>query len=308
MTAHRASILLCLEQALAERIVGKDDAVAKVCQVVRVHLAQLDFHPDRPKGSFLLVGPTGVGKNELAFALSEALFGSEDRVISIDLGDYSEEGDVVRLAATLVPGSKTQAVDGALTSAVRKQPESVILLRGLERSHPSLQAPLLQILDRGRIDDVLGPVSFSQAIIFVTTRPRRDESSAVEIGFSRVALPAKEALRKRLERAFSPDLLEAFDEIIELPPPTPEDVRRIARYKVEAVLKRLHRRNRQIAVADSVFEAFIPAEEAHLDAPSALNRTLETRLFNPLARFILSHRGTRSIRVDMDNGNLNIHE
>jgi ATP-dependent Clp protease ATP-binding subunit ClpA len=288
------------------RIVGKEDAVARIARVVRVRIAQLDFRPNRPSGSFLLVGQTGVGKNELAYALAEALCGTEERVVSVDLGEIAEEADVARLGVTLVPGTKDEGVEGLLTSPVRKDPAAILLLRGLERAHSSFQTVLQQILEQGRLDDLVGPAYFNQTVIFVTTRPRRDESAGVEIGFSRPMHTPQEAVRKRLERAFSPDLLDAFNEIIELPALTPEDVRRIARYKVEAVLQRLHRKHKEITVAEGVFETVIPDEEARADGASSLNRTLEDRLFNPLARYLLEHRGQRSIRIEMEGGNLKI--
>lgn len=308
LTAKRARVLLNLEQAMARRIVGKDDAVAKIARVVRVRMAQLDFRPDRPNGSFLLVGPTGVGKNELAYALAESLYGSEEPVACVDLAEVNEEGSVARLGVTLVPGAPNQAMEGLLTSPVRRNPEAIVLLKGLEQAHPSFHPLLQQILEQGRMDDVMGPVSFSQSVIFVTTHPRRDESTAVEIGFSRSALAPQEATRKRLERTFSPDLLDAFNEIIDLPPLTPEDVRRIARYKVEAVLQRLHHRHQEIAVDENVFETVIPAEQARQDGASSLNRTLEDRLFNPLARYLLEHRRTKSIRVEMEGETLKIRQ
>jgi len=308
LSDRQARMLLNLEQTMSRRIMGKDDAVARVARVVRVRMAQLDFRPDRPNGSFLLVGPTGVGKNELAYTLAESLYGSEEGVVSIDLAELAEESDLARLGVLPVPGSSDQAMEGILTSPVRAHPRAVVLLRGLERAHPSFQTVLQQILEQGRLDDLLGPVFFNQAIIFVTTRPKRDESTAVEIGFSRTSLAPMDATRKRLERSFSPDLLDSFNEIIELPPLTPEDVRRIARYKVEAVLRRLQSRHRAIEVAENVFENVIPEEQARLEGAAMLNRTLEDRLFNPLARFLLEHRRTRSVQVDMDGGNLRIRQ
>lgn len=307
-TAQQARVLLNLEGILARRIMGKDDAIARIARVVRVRMTHLDFRPDRPNGSFLLVGPTGAGKNELAYALSEALLGSEERVIAIDLGELAEEGDLAKLAVTLVPGSETQAMEGMLTSPVRRDPEAVILLRGLERAHASFQPVLQQILERGRLEDMLGPVSFSRNVIFVTTHPKKDEAPALAIGFGRTAPSPEDALRKRLERNFSGELLDSFNEVIEIPPLTPEAVRSIARYKVETVLRRLQKRRREIQVADNVFEAFLPNQGADREGMALLHRTLEDHLFNPLARYLLEHPRNRTIRVEMIEGSLSIHE
>jgi len=301
-----AEVLLNLEETLGRRIVGKDEAITRIARVVRIRLTSLDFRPDRPKGSFLLLGPTGVGKNELAYALAEALYGSEERVVSLDLGELSSEEDLVKLGVSLIPGTTNQAMEGTLTSPIRRDPEAVILLRGLERAHRSFFPLLQQILERGRMDDIMGPVSFSRTIVFVTTRPRRDEATPGEIGFSRTTVPAAELLRRRLERSFPCELLDSFNEIIELPPLTTEAVRQIARYKVEAVLKRLHRTRRNVRIEDSVFAAFIPDGEAQGQGVALLHQTLEDRLFNPLARYLLAHRQNRSIVVEMSDGVLQI--
>jgi ATP-dependent Clp protease ATP-binding subunit ClpA len=306
--ARQAKILLNLEEILSRRIVGKDDAVARIARVVRVRMTQLDFRPNRPKGTFLLVGPSGVGKNELAYALGQALHGTDDRVVSIDLGELTEEGDVVKLGVTLLPGTTNQAVEGILASPIRRDPEAIVLLRGLERAHASFQPILQQVLERGVMEDLIGSVSFSRTVIFVTTRPRRDEPAGVEIGFSRSASSPEEVMRRRLERNINPELIESFNEVIEIPPLNPDAVRRIARYKVEAVLARLQQRRRKIAVADNVFEAFLPDEEANREGIALLHRTLEDRLFNPLARYLLSHPGNRSLQVEVIEGSLQIHE
>jgi len=308
VTPQRARVLLALEEAMGRRIVGKDDAIERISRVIRVRMAQLDFRPQRPNGSFLLVGPTGVGKNELAYATSEALFGTEQRVVSVDLGEIAEEANIIRLGVCPVPGTNNQYIEGLLTSPVRRDPEAVILLRGLERAHASFYPILQQILEHGRMDDAMGPISFSQAIIFVTTRPRREDLPAGEIGFGRATQAPHEAVRRHLEKTFSSELLEEFNEIIELPALTSDAVRRIARYKVEAVLQRLHQRHQQIVVAENVFESMIPEEQVQADGAASLHRTLEDRLFNPLARYLLAHRGRRAIQVEMIDGRLQIQE
>jgi ATP-dependent Clp protease ATP-binding subunit ClpC len=308
LSPQLARRLLGLEEAIRQRIIGKDEAVARVARVIRVRMTELDFRPGRPKGSFLLVGPTGVGKNELAYALAEALYGGDVPVVSIDLAELAEEGDLAKLAATPVPGSENRYSEGLLTSPVRVNPQAVVLLRGLERAHASFHPLLQQILERGRLEDMLGEVDFSRTVLFVTSRPRRDDASPAEIGFSRTPLPAAEALHKRLERSLPSELLDAFNEIIELPPLTAGDVRRIARYKVEAVLGRLESRSRSVQVADEVYEAFLPEDELRQHGVSVLQRTLEDRLFNPLAVYLLSHRGRRPIRVEMEAGDLRIRE
>lgn len=307
-SARLAEILLNLEESLSSRIVGKDEAVSRIAGIIRVRMARLDFRPGRPNGSFLLVGPTGVGKNEIAYALCEALHGTDDRVVSIDLGELADEEDLAKLGVSLIPGSDTHVLEGMLTSPVRRDPQSVVLLRGLERAHSSLQPVLQQILEQGRMDDIMGPVSFSETIVFVTFRPRRDDSAAGEIGFGRATLSPEDALRMRLEATYAPDFLNSFNAILEFPPLTAEDVRRIARYKVERVLQHLHLHRRDIVIEEEVFENLILDEQARRTGASFLNRTLEAGLFNPLARYLLSHRKTRRIHIGVRDGVLRISE
>lgn len=308
LSAERSRRLLKLEETMQRRVIGKDEAVLRIARVVRVRMADLDFRPGRPRGSFLLVGPSGVGKNELAYALAEALYGNEESVISIDLAEIAEEGDLAKLGVTLVPGGVNQAMEGLLTSPVRQNPEAVVLLRGVERAHAAFQPILQQVMERGRLDDMAGSVDFSRTVLFVTTRPRREDAPAAEIGFTRGGGPAAEVLHKRLERSIATDLLDAFNEIIEVPPLTSGDVRRIARYKVEAILGRLRRRRRRVEVSDEVYEAFLPEEEIQREGVAILHRSLEDRLFNPLAVYLLSHAAAGRIRVEMEKGALRIRE
>lgn len=305
-SARLAATLLNLEESLSKRIMGKQDAVTQIADIIRVRMARLDLRPSRPYGTFLLVGPTGVGKNELAYALCEALYGTEQRVVSIDLGELDDEEDLAKLGVSLIPGSDTHVLEGLLTSPVRRDPQAVVLLRGLERAHDSLQPVLQQILEHGRLDDIMGPVSFSETIVFVTLRPRREDSAAGEIGFGRASLSPEDALRMRLETNYAPDFLNAFNTILDFPPLTTVDVRRIARFKVERVLERQHLQRREIVIEDGVFEDLILDEQARKTGASSLNRILEAGLFNPLARYLLSHRDSRRIRVGIRNGALEI--
>ena len=199
LSKRRARTLLELESALSERIVGKDDAIEKIARVVRVRMTQLDFRPERPNGSFLLVGPSGVGKNEFAYALSEVLFGSEDRVVSVDLGEFDDEDDLAKLGPSPVPGVEGHFFEGVLTSPVRKDPNAILLLRGIERAHPAFQRLLAQILDTGSVEDMLGAVDFRQTIIFVTHHVSREETTPGEIGFSRPSKSAEALRREQLE-------------------------------------------------------------------------------------------------------------
>ncbi len=304
LTAQFADTLLHLEDRLQERIVGKRSAIESIARIIRITGTELDFRPERPNGAFLLVGPEGVGKNEIAYAIGEVLQGSEDAVVSIDLGEVAEEEDVAKLGATLVPGSETHFLPGMLTHPVRENPKTILLLRGLEQAHPTFHRLLLTILERGRIDDMIGPVHFDQTLIFVTLTLTREELAPQEIGFGRPSKSEEDRLRELLGRFVMPDLLDAFNEVLELPPLSVPEVRQIARYKVERVIRRMAKKRKDIAISDSVFDELITDELCRDGGAKFLNRTLQERLFNPLARFLLTHQSTSQISIDFTKGSV----
>lgn len=308
LTRKMIERLLTLEEVLSNRIVGKNEAIDRIARVIRVRLSQLEMRPERPRGMFFLVGPSGVGKSEFAYALSEALYGDEEHLVSIDLDEFEEEESLQRIGSALIPGPENLLIEGMLTTPVREQPDRILLLRGLERAHPIFQRILLQIMERGVFEDMLGPVSFHRTIIFVTSSLRREDLPPTGIGFARASRAPSELLRERLERLFLGDLLDAFDEILELPALNGPDVRRIARYKVNKVLARMNARHKQIVVSEEVYETLIPDDLCRQQGAAFLNRTLEDRLFNPLARYILSHRRSVPLQVGLEAGQVVIRE
>jgi ATP-dependent Clp protease ATP-binding subunit ClpA len=300
-------VLLRLEEILKQRIIGKDDAIALVANAVRIRRTHLDFHPARPDGTFLLVGPSGVGKTEFAFAFAEALLGEDRDVVVLDMADYTEEEDIADLLVTLYPGTET-FIEGSLTTPVRNNPRSVILLRGLEHAHAAVHRMLLHILERGIVVDAQGEVAFDQTIIFATTRLHPDESETVEqIGFTRSMLSREDRCRRMLEERFGPELIAAFNEVLYFQGLTPEDVKRIARYKVQKVVDRLKRQRRGVVISEKVYETFIKEEEVRRAGARYLNRALAENLFTPLSKFLLSHAETRNITVEVEGDRVVIH-
>ncbi|MBD3236673.1 MAG: AAA domain-containing protein [Candidatus Eisenbacteria bacterium] len=301
--------LLHLEELLSQRIVGKQEAIRRVANAIRIRRANLDFRPARPDGAFLLVGPPGVGKTEFACAVAEVLLGSDRGVVLLDMADYSEEDDVEDLLVTLHPDADGVLIQGTLTTPVRANPRIVILLRGLERAHPLVQRLLLHILDRGSLTDAQGEVSFQETVIFATSRLVPQEQETVEpIGFRRTPRTPKERTRLFLEQQFSPELIAAFNEVLVFDQLTPNEVKLIARYKVETVLDRLRRQKRGVEVSDKVYDAFIRDDEVRRCGARDLNRTLEEKIFTPLSKYLLSHADARHIRVDVRRGQLVIRE
>jgi len=295
--------LLHLEELLHQRIHGKDEAIERIAQAIRVRLTHLDFRPERPRGSFLLVGPTGAGKNELAYALAELLYHDETLVIPIDLAAMGSEEDVSRLVDTVVQGPPPVLYEGIMTAPVRRRPNSILLFRGIEHAHPAAARLVQQLIGQGWVDDARGRVLFDKTIVFATSRiPEDDSGPAAEIGFTRAAKTSAERIREKLTRRLGEEFLEEFQEMLVVPPLSPDDVRRIARYKVEVVLQRLQKKKRGVQVSDTVYQTFIPDEEVRRDGAGMVNRTLEAKLLNPLARYLLAHPKERAIRIDVKDG------
>ena len=301
----RVDTLLRLEDLLHERIHGKDEAITRIGSALRVRLTHLDFRPERPNGSFLLIGPAGVGKNEFAYALANILYGDESSVIPIDMRGITSEEEVSRLTDSLIPGPPAILLEGMVTTPVRRRPHSILLLRGIEHSHPAAHRMIQQILEQGWLEDARGRVSFSQTIVFATSRIPEDENGlADQIGFNRHSKSFDERVREKMARRLGEEFVDSFQEVIVVHPLTPDEVRRIARYKVDVVLKRLQSGKRGVSVSDSVIRTFIPDEECSLSGAGTINRTLESRLLNPLAQYLLAHPKDRDIRVDMKDGSL----
>lgn len=297
--------LLHLEDLLSARILGKDEAVARIAEAIRVRMTHLDFRPERPNGSFLIVGPPGVGKNEFAYALASILYGDESLVISLDMRTLASEEDVGRLTDSVVPGPQPILFEGMLTGAVRRRPHAILLLRWIEHAHAAACRMIQQILEQGWIEDARGRVSFEHTIIFATSRvPDEENGPTSEIGFTRVSKSIDERVREKLTRRMGEEFLESFQEVIVVPALSPDDVRKIARYKVETVLQRLEQGKRGVQVSESVYQEFITDEQCSKTGAGMINRTLENKLLNPLARYLLAHPLERCLRVDVRDGSL----
>jgi len=249
LTQEEKERLLELEQNLHQRVIGQDDAVTAIAEAVRRSRAGLG-DPNRPIGSFLFLGPTGVGKTELARALAEALFGSEDRMIRIDMSEFQERHTVSRLVGA-PPGYVGYDEAGQLTEAVRRTPYAVLLLDEIEKAHPDVFNILLQVLDDGRLTDGQGrTVDFKNTVVIMTSNLGSDLIGRRRLGFDGGGdggreggaqdAQAQDRIMSRLRESFRPEFLNRIDEIIVFRQLDEAQLRQITSLLLEETVRRLH--------------------------------------------------------------------
>ena len=297
--------ILHLDEQLHKRLIGQDEAVQKVTEAILRSRAGI-ADPNRPIGSFLFLGPTGVGKTELAKSLAECLFDDEHNIVRIDMTEYMEKFSVSRLIGA-PPGYVGYDEGGQLTEAVRRKPYSVVLFDEIEKAHPDVFNILLQILDDGRITDSQGrTVDFKNTIIILTSNLG---SSYLLEGIGpdgSITAEAQEAVMGELRRAFRPEFLNRLDETILFRPLTKENLNGIIEILVEGLRKRLAEQNLKLELTDAAKALIIQRGYDPLYGARPLRRVLQSSVETLIARTIL--RGDLSagstITVDVQDGEL----
>lgn len=307
--------VLNLEEKLSRRIVGQEEAVSAMARALRRSRAGLN-DPTKPLGVFMLLGPSGVGKTELCKALSEALFGSEEAMIRIDMSEYSEEATASRLIGS-PPGYVGHGEGGQLTDAVLKRPYSVVLFDEIEKAHPKIFSLLLQLLDDGQLTDSVGrKVNFRNTIVVMTSNAGVSFDMDKRLGFVTGHANAQEsdhsrAILAQAKQTFRPEFLGRIDEMIVMHSLTQEDGRRIAGLMLGRIVQRLARQGIMLE-----FEDDVPALLAELgvDAMSGarnLRRVIAKRVEDPLSDLLLRSRpadGRVALRVAGGEIELCTHE
>ncbi len=315
VTEEEKERLLRLERFLHERVVGQDEAVEAVSEAIRRSRAGLG-DPQRPVGSFLFLGPTGVGKTELARALADALFGSDDRMIRLDMSEFQERHTVSRLVGA-PPGYVGYEEAGQLTEAVRRRPYSIVLLDEIEKAHPDVFNILLQVLDDGRLTDGQGrTVDFKNTVLIMTSNLGSDLISrrGTALGFTGDAASSgtgqehalQEQVMRRLRESFRPEFLNRIDETIVFRELDQEELRQITRLMLEETRRKLHAQNVIVHFTPAAIDWV--AEHGHQPEFGArpMRRTIQREVDNPLSRMLLDGQiqPGQDVTVDAHDGRL----
>ncbi|MBP3821051.1 ATP-dependent Clp protease ATP-binding subunit [bacterium] len=295
LTEGESERLLKLEDTLHERVIGQHDAIVAISKAIRRARVGLKS-PNRPIGSFIFCGPTGVGKTELAKALAEAMFGSEDNMIRVDMSEFMEKHSTAKLIGS-PPGYVGYDDGGHLTELVRKKPYSVVLFDEIEKAHPDVFNIMLQILDDGRLTDSKGRhISFKNTVIIMTSNVGASMiATKSKLGFSTGGDEAKDkyemlkdTVSEEMKKAFRPEFLNRIDETIVFSHLSKEEIRQIVDLMLKDLLKRLAEKEINIDVTDEVKDHL--AESGYSEAYGArpLRRLIQRKLEDSLAEEILS--------------------
>ncbi|MEW6188866.1 MAG: ATP-dependent Clp protease ATP-binding subunit [Actinomycetota bacterium] len=312
LTEEESTKLLRMEEALHKRVVSQDEAIESVSRAIRRTRAGLK-DPKRPTGSFIFLGPSGVGKTELARTLAEYLFGDEDALIQLDMSEYMEKHTVSRLVGS-PPGYVGYEEGGQLTEAVRRRPYSVILFDEVEKAHPDVFNVLLQILEDGHLTDAQGhTVDFKNSIIIMTSNiGARYIQKATPVGFSKPTEGTlsyedmKEKIMSELKRTFRPEFLNRVDDVIVFRELTKEDIKKIVDIMFDRLRIQLRSQDIKIEVTDVAKEVLV--KEGYDPALGArpLRRAIQRLVEDPLSEAILSgeFKSSQVVVVDSADGKI----
>lgn len=302
--------LLEMEDALHQRVMGQDEAVSAVANAVRRSRSGLS-DPNRPNGSFLFLGPTGVGKTELCKALAEFLFDTEEAMVRIDMSEFMEQHSVARLIGA-PPGYVGYEEGGYLTEAVRRRPYSVLLLDEVEKAHPDVFNILLQVLDDGRLTDGHGrTVDFRNTVIVMTSnlgsdRIQENLSSDDLINDATTYAKVKEDVLAVVSRHFRPEFINRIDETVVFHPLLASQIRGIAEIQIDLLGQRLHDNDLALQVSDAVLDRLSELGYDPVYGARPLKRAVQTWVENPLAQKVIQgfYVPGDTITIDLKDGEL----
>ena len=298
--------LLRMEEEIAERVIGQQPAIGAVADSIRRSRTGLS-DPNQPYGTFLFLGPTGVGKTELSKSLAEFLFDTEEALIRVDMSEFMEKHSVARLIGA-PPGYVGYEEGGYLTELVRRRPYSVILMDEVEKAHPDVFNILLQVLDDGRLTDGHGrTVDFRNTVVIMTSNLGSDVIQDMAGANQYDAM--KNAVLTIVNRNFRPEFINRIDDIIVFHPLSQEHLHGIAKIQIKYLQQRLAARNLGLMLTESALDQITKAGYDPVYGARPLRRTIQTQIENPLARQILSGKfhDLDEIIVDWSDGQFDFH-
>lgn len=296
LQASESKKLLDMEQVLKERVVGQDEAIKKIAHAIQVHRAGLT-DPNKPIGSFLFLGPTGVGKTEVAKTLADYLFNDEHKLIRIDMSEYMEKHAVSRLIGS-PPGYVGHEEGGQLTEAVRRNPYSIVLFDEIEKAHPEVFNVFLQILDDGRLTDGQGrTINFKNCVIIMTS----NIGSELILQAKKIDNTVKAEIQKQLHKMFRPEFLNRIDDIVFFNMLDESVIKNIAKVHIQTFEQRLAEKNITSTISDSVL-TFIAHEGFQQEfGARPLKRAIQQYIVVPVSQYLLAHPDVKEIHVDYKN-------
>lgn len=305
LTKEESERLLNMEQILHERIVGQDKAVSAVARAIRRGRVGIK-NPNRPLGSFIFLGPTGVGKTELCKSLAEAMFGSEDAIIKLDMSEYMEKHTVSKLIGS-PPGYVGFDEGGQLTEKIRRKPYSVVLFDEIEKAHPDVFNILLQILEDGVLTDSKGrKVSFKNAIIIMTSNVGAAKiiSSKSALGFGGDDNDANKSIEdlvmEDLKKTFKPEFLNRIDDIIVFNRLEKDDIKEIAARMLKTLTKRLAEMDITLEFTDAAISAIADAGFDNVYGARPLRRAIQRKIEDPLSELMLQKKVSDGDKCTVD--------
>ncbi len=298
--------LIHMEERLHKRVIGQDDAVRAVANAIRRARAGLQ-DPNRPLGSFIFLGPTGVGKTELARALAEFLFDDEHAMIRIDMSEYQEKHTVSRLIGA-PPGYVGYEEAGQLTEAVRRRPYAVVLFDEIEKAHPEVLNVMLQLLDDGRLTDGKGrTVDFKNSVVIMTSNVGSHYIAERAVrGDAELDEGTRRQLTDALRQHFKPEFLNRVDEIVFFHALGKDEIRSIIDIQLAALARRLEERKIRVELSDKARDLIIEEGYDPVYGARPLKRTLQRRVLDPLALAVLQgeFKEGDAVTIDAEGGGL----
>ena len=317
LTEGESERLLKLEETLHKRVIGQNDAIVAISKAIRRARVGLKA-PNRPIGSFIFCGPTGVGKTELAKALAEAMFGSEDNMIRVDMSEFMEKHSTAKLIGS-PPGYVGYDDGGHLSELVRKKPYSVVLFDEIEKAHPDVFNIMLQILDDGRLTDSKGRhISFKNTVIIMTSNVGASMiTNTSKLGFTTAEDESKSKYEKlkdtvseEMKKAFRPEFLNRIDETIVFSHLSKEEIRQIVDLMLKDLFKRLAEKELNIEVSDEVKDHLAECGYSEAYGARPLRRLIQRKMEDSLAEEILSGKYVKgdTIKVTLEDGKISFEK